>query len=144
MTDTETPKPTRGRPVEYRPEFCQACIDFMGQGFSLTAFAGSIGFCGETMTAWQATYPEFSKAVRMGRAARLQWLERGLHKAEGAQVTAKIFALKCACPDEWRDVQRTELTGKDGKDLIPSKLEELPDEYLIPVYKRAHALAGSN
>ena len=35
-----------GRPSEYRPEYCQAVIDFMAQGFWLTAFAASDP-CGE-------------------------------------------------------------------------------------------------
>ena len=37
------PKPegyTFGRPTEYRPEYCQRAIEFMKQGYSVTALAG--------------------------------------------------------------------------------------------------------
>jgi hypothetical protein len=34
-------------------------------------------------------------------------------------VTAQIFWLKNRNPERWRDIKQTELTGKNGKDLIP-------------------------
>lgn len=89
----------------------------MGQGYSKTAFAGSIGVCLDTLLEWASIYPEFSLAVKEGQAARTGCLERGLLDGAqlGPQVTARIFALKNAAPDEWRD--RREVTGADGGPL---------------------------
>ena len=42
-------------------------------------------------------------------------------------VTAQIFWLKNRQPHLWREKQLTEITGKDGKDLIPSIVIELID-----------------
>lgn len=36
-------------------------------------------------------------------------------------TTAGIFWLKNRHPEKWRDAQKMELTGKDGKDLIPAR-----------------------
>lgn len=97
-----------GRPSEYKPDFCNAVIDFMSKGYSLTAFAGSIRMARDTVYDWCKKYPDFSDAVNQARATRITKLESGLFEAEGSQVTAHIFALKNACPAEWKDVQHVE------------------------------------
>jgi len=104
-----------GRPSKYLPTFANECIEFMAQGYSLTAFAGEIGVSRETVYEWERSIPEFSDAVKKARAKRVGALERGLLTQEnGPSVTARIFALKNACPDEWREKQQVEHTGKDG------------------------------
>jgi hypothetical protein len=45
----------------------------MGQGFSLTAFAGSISVARSTINEWMAANPEFSEAARVGQAKRARW-----------------------------------------------------------------------
>lgn len=103
-----------GRPSEYTPEIAEHCRAFMGQGYSLTAFAGEIGVNRDTVVDWQKKFPEFSEAVKDGQAARTKILETGLMREDlaGPQITARIFALKNASPEEWRD--RVEHTGADG------------------------------
>lgn len=110
-------KCNQGRPSEFKPEFCDLVVNFMSQGYSLTAFAGSIGKSRECVYNWERTIPSFSDAVKAARAARIAKLESGLFQADGSQVTAHIFALKNACPAEWREINRTELTGADGDPL---------------------------
>jgi hypothetical protein len=84
-------------------------IDFMAQGFSLTAFAGSIRVAKDTIYEWIKVHAQFSDAVSRARAARVLWLETKLLRSrKGAETTAAIFALKNACPDEWRDLKQTE------------------------------------
>ena len=83
----------------------------MGQGFSLTAFAGHIGVSKETVYQWARQHPEFSDAVTRARPKRLAHLERQLLAGEtGPKVTAFMFALKNADADEWRDKQQVEST----------------------------------
>lgn len=128
--------PKMGRPSKYRPEFCEEVVAFMGEGYSLTAFAGKIGVCGDTVRQWQHDHPDFSVAVKKGQAARTMRLETTLIAGEtGPKVTAHIFALKNAAPEEWRDRQNIEHTGKDGgpiqtevtsaRDILASKLDRL-------------------
>jgi transposase-like protein len=98
-----------GRPTEYRPEYCEAVQAYMGQGYSLTAFAGSIRVARDTVYNWVKLYREFSDAVARARGARVAALEIKLLKSrKGAETSAAIFALKNADPTEWRDLKHTE------------------------------------
>ena len=93
-----------GRPTKYKPEYCQQVIDFMSKGYSLTAFAGNILVAFSTIQEWEKAHEAFSAAIKIGKAARTGILEKELlEKENGPQVTARIFALKNAAPDEWRE-----------------------------------------
>lgn len=113
-----TPRPV-GRPTKYEPRFCEAVIEDMGEGYSLTAFAGLIGVNRDTINAWMAQFPEFSEAVTRAKAARLRNWEDAAIKMRtngggpgGATIT--VFGLKNMGGDEWSDTTKHELTGKDG------------------------------
>jgi len=101
-----------GRPSKYDPAFCDDVINVMATGLSLTAFAGDIGVHRGTINEWMATHPEFSEAVRVAKAKRTASLEKGMLGAEsGPAVTARMFALKNADPEEWREKQHVEHSG---------------------------------
>jgi len=101
-----------GRPTKYSAAYCAEVINTMATGLSLTAFAGDIGVSRDTVNEWQHVHPEFSDAVKVAKAKRTAALERGMLNAEsGPAVTARIFALKNADPDEWRDKQNIEHSG---------------------------------
>lgn len=103
---------TAGRPTKYEPEFCQRCIDFMGLGYSLTAFAGELGVARHTINDWMAAHPEFLQATRIGQATRTKSLEATLIAGEtGPKVTGHIFALKNADPEGWKDKREYEVPG---------------------------------
>lgn len=101
-----------GRPSTYDPAYCEIVLDKMGEGFSKTAVAGFIGIARSTLHEWCDTFPEFSDAVKRGEALRTAKLESDLLTAtEGPKVTSRIFALKNAAPDEWRDKREVEHQG---------------------------------
>lgn len=103
-----------GRPSKYDPSFCDQVEDIMRRGFSRMAAAGEIGVCYDTLTAWMDAHPEFLQAVKRGQAARAMKLETDLLDADsGPRVTSRIFALKNAAPEEWRDKVVSEHVGKD-------------------------------
>ncbi len=107
-----------GRPTKYKPEYAEAALGFMAQGFSKTATAGKLGVCVNTLKGWTKDNPEFLTAIKDGEAARTAFLEETLLAApDGPTVTSRIFALKNAAPDEWRDKREHEHTGKDGANL---------------------------
>jgi hypothetical protein len=101
------PKPAGyvfGRPTLYRPEYCEAVISFMSEGYDLTAFAGSISVSRDAVYDWMVRYPDFHHAVQVATAKRLHALQRKLLTTKvGVGVTAAIFALKNAAPDDWQD-----------------------------------------
>lgn len=104
-----------GRPSEYDPKFCAVLIDCMAEGYSKMAAAGRIGVTYQTLRNWMEVHPEFFEAVKLGEVLRTEKLEHGLLSAEtGPQVTSRIFALKNAAPDEWKDKVQSELSGPDG------------------------------
>ena len=105
----------RGRPSKYKAEYCEEVKEFMGQGCWLTAFAGSIGCGRETIYEWERAIPEFSDAISIARAKRVQWLEEELLRAiDGPTVNALILALMNACPAEWRTNITHEITSAGG------------------------------
>lgn len=115
--------PKIGRPSEYDPAFCDAVIAAGAQGYSLTAFAGMIGVHRDTLYAWGEVHPAFSDAMKRHKAVRVHRLEFGLlNSASAPVVTAHIFALKNACPEEWRDKVVQELTGPNGG---PMQVQEI-------------------
>jgi hypothetical protein len=97
-----------GRPSEYDPIYCSQVIDYMAQGYSLTAFAGSIRKARDTVYEWIKVHREFSDAVARARSSRVAALEvKLLRSRKGAETSAAIFALKNADPVEWRDLKYT-------------------------------------
>jgi transposase-like protein len=103
-----------GRPSGYKPEFGEEVESFMEAGYSKMAAAGKIGVCYNTLKSWMEQHPEFLTAVKRGEAKRAMKLEADLLDADsGPKVTSRIFALKNAAPDEWRDKHTTEHVGKD-------------------------------
>jgi hypothetical protein len=122
-----------GRPTLYRPEYCQRAIDYMGQGYSVTALAGHLGMSKDAIYDWINHYPDFCHAVNMGRAARVAALEaKLLSTSHGVGVTAAIFALKNADPDEWQDRYNTEST-------VNVRVERIPDHELMRIASTARA-----
>jgi hypothetical protein len=124
-----------GRPTLYRPEYCQRAIDYMGQGYSVTALAGHLGMSKDAIYDWINHYPDFCHAVNMGRAARVAALEaKLLGTSQGVGVTAAIFALKNADPDEWQDRYHTE-------SKVNVSIEQMSDEELLAIISKANAPA---
>jgi hypothetical protein len=132
-----------GRPTEYREEFNEqaeklctifgACDKKLGKFFKVSK---------TTITNWKSTYPEFLASIKKGkdifdaenveaslleRACGYQHEEIKYFAHEGVvtdervvikqyppETTAAIFWLKNRHPDRWKDVKRSEVTGKDG------------------------------
>ena len=95
-----------GRPTKYDPAFCDAVIDFLSEGYSVTAWAGSIRVARSTVYKWAEEFPEFSDALNIGQAASALWWENTLRlnaqTGEG-NATSSIFGLKNRAADDWRD-----------------------------------------
>lgn len=103
-----------GRPSKYDPSFCDGVRDFLRDGYSVAAFAGSIGVSYSTVKLWEQEHPEFSAAVKEARAAAVLWWEqrnRNLAMTGEGNATAIIFGLKNRAPEEWRDKTETEHSG---------------------------------
>ena len=91
------------RMAPFSAAYCEQLVEFMGRGYSLTAFAGEIGVTRATLEAWREKHPTFARAVARGQARRARVLEDHLLAAKGATAFgAHMEALKTAAPDDWR------------------------------------------
>lgn len=129
-----------GQPTKYKPVYCQMLIKKMGQGFSYTAFAGSIRVAVETCYGWEKVHPEFLKAKKQAFAARVAKLEHDLLETTNkAVVTSRIFALKNAGPHEWRDRHEVEHSGEVTINSMVAGLQSIQARR-----QAAHADSGRN
>lgn len=105
-----------GRPTDYRPAMGEEILAMMAQGFSLQAAAAELGVHRQRVYEWMERHPEFADIVKVAQGKRVLKLERDLlSAADGPTVTSRIFALKNASPEEWREKVTQEISGPDGK-----------------------------
>jgi hypothetical protein len=106
----------------------------MSDGYDITAFAGSIGVSRDAVYDWMARHPAFGHAVKVGQAARLLALQRKLLTTHiGVGVTAAIFALKNAAPDDWQDRYNTETK-------ITHRIEQVSDAELLSIIAQSRTI----
>jgi hypothetical protein len=132
-----------GRPTKYDPAYCDKVIKYCAEGYSLTAFAGSIRVSRDTITEWEAKHPEFSAAGKIARAARAQWWEGKLRaagtspKSSSGRTVSIIFALKNVDPREWSDQTIHRHVGFDGGAVRVERVErmviDVSPEYAEPI-----------
>jgi len=143
-----------GRPTDYRPEYAAQAEKLCKLGATDKELADFFEVHEDTVNAWKTAHEEFSVSVKAGKqladanvAERLYERAMGFeHDSEEIKVvegaiervpirkiyppdtTAAIFWLKNRQKDKWRESSRTELTGADGKDLIPINIIMPPGE----------------
>lgn len=115
-----------GRPSDYKPEYCDLVIQHMKEGASLTSFAASINCARSTINVWMEANPEFSEAVKAGKAHCAAWWEMVGRKNAvegGGNATLVIFGLKNMAGDDWREKQEIDHTSSDGS-MTPKSIHD--------------------
>jgi hypothetical protein len=92
-------KSNAGRPTDYNKKYCNQIIRWMGQGNSITGFAGKIGVSKDTIYEWIKVHPEFSDSIKKGRAKTVKFLEQVgtlgmMGKIPNFNAAAWIFTMK--------------------------------------------------
>ena len=103
-----------GRPSKYSPAYCDLVIEHMSDGASLTSFAAEIGVARSSINEWMENHPEFSEAVKIGKAKCAAWWEKlGRSNAVSGDgnATLVIFGLKNMGAEDWREKQEVEHSG---------------------------------
>lgn len=104
-----------GRPSHYKPEYCEAIIEFMKDGSSVTAFAASINQSKETVYGWarDGKYPDFAVAMEVARSkSEAHWEKiiklKTVKKTEGSD-SLLIFWMKnrFGWSDKKTDLEKT-------------------------------------
>jgi hypothetical protein len=119
MAAKHSPRPV-GRPSLYRPEYCAAVESFMADGFSLTAFAGSIGVTRATLHEWKREHPEFFDAISRGKAKQLLWWERAAQNVASGNggpgaSSMVMFCLRNIDSGEWKDTRELRHAGPNAE-----------------------------
>ena len=103
-----------GRPSSYRPGLCDRIIELMAEGRSLDGCAALLGVHPDSIYERQKVHPDFSDAVRAGRAAATAfWESRLLVLAQGGAGNAQ--------PIQW--ALRNRSRAASGWDHAHAKLE---------------------
>ena len=94
------------RPTLYDPAYCDAVIEHMAEGASLTSFAATIRVSRDTISQWMAVHEEFSVSANIGKALCASWWEkvnRGIARNGGGTGSAQACALglKNMARDDW-------------------------------------------
>ena len=115
----------RGRKSVFRPEYiliAKACARF---GAIEDEIANELNIGPATLDRWKQKYPEFRCALKAGKEASDDRVERSLYQlaigwnGQPPNATACIFWLKNRRKDRWRDVQQ--LQGGVGHYIISDR-----------------------
>ena len=116
-----------GRPTSYRQEYCQVAIDYLSEGYSVTALAGHIGVSRSTVFLWAEKHEEFSDSLKTGQALAAEWWENRLRDVAltgNGNATAAIFGVKNRSRAEWRDKHEIDHKSTDGS-MTPKVIERV-------------------
>ena len=113
---------SRGRPSEYRTEYCDQVIEMGRRGFSVVEMASTIGVSRNTLeTAWPAAHPEFLEALQLAREYSQSWWESMgrenlIMPKDAGTFQASVWSRSMAArfPRDWRENKGVELTGANG------------------------------
>jgi hypothetical protein len=139
----DDPSDKKGRPSSFKPEFVEQARKLCELGATDIEIADFFDVSDRTVYRWQLKYPEFCQALKAGKLAADDRVERSLyHRATGysydsekvfqfqgeiirapvrehvpPDTTSMIFWLKNRRPDAWRDVHKIDATLNDKRDL---------------------------
>lgn len=160
------------RPTEYKPEFVQTTQKLCEGGATDQDVADALEVDVRTLYRWKGKHPEFCQALKLGKEPANERVKHSLyHRAVGFRYveqqtikvrdsdgnehvelvevekvvppdpTSGIFFLKNRMPEEFRD--RQEITGADGKDLIPElPADEVARQLAFILAQAAHKKDG--
>lgn len=124
----------------YRPDYCQAVINYRSEGRSLAAFAGSIGITRSTLDDWMLKYPDFKEACEIAELVALgEWEDIAKRQAEGkiknGSSSTLVFMLKNRFNTDYKDKSVVEHSGNVNW-IIDTGIRRPGDEgYIEPPQK---------
>lgn len=120
MSD-DKPKRPPWRPSEYDPAYCERVVEMGEQGYSFAEMGAELGAARNTLKNWMSQYPDFLTAMEKARDASQAWWEKQgrthlINEPQGPTINASLYSRSMAArfPDDWRESQKVEHTGKDG------------------------------
>ena len=113
-----------GRPTDYRAEYCERVIALGKEGKSKAQMALILDVDCKTIDNWADAHPEFFLAFTRARDySKAWWEDKGQDNLTAQTFQTGLWSRSMAArfPDDY--AERREITGKDGKDLLPTAIE---------------------
>lgn len=112
-----------GRPTKYDPSMIEATEKYIADALptnmeipTIEGLSGVLHCDDDQINEWTKKYPEFHASIKkLKREQKKHLMLTGLFGGKEINATMAIFLLKCN--HGMVETSRTELTGKDGKDL---------------------------
>ena len=116
-----------GRPTKYSPELLNTVEGYLSEAVptnmkipTIEGVSLKLGVNTDTINEWAKLYPEFSATIRKLKSLQKEYLtEIGIFG--GKEINPTIVALLLKVNHDMVEVNRTELTGKDGEQLVVIK-----------------------
>jgi hypothetical protein len=122
LIESEANPNAAGRPITFKPEYCEMLIDHMKEGLSFDSFGAKVDMSRQGLYNWLEDHAEFKHAKELGSTySQLFWEKKGLHGMETRNpfnATLWIFNMKNRF--KWSD--RHEVVTKQPKDLSQEDL----------------------
>lgn len=148
--------PGRGRPSDYRPEYCETAGNMCIAGATDFEVAQALDVHVSTLYRWKAAHPEFREALRVGKDLADDRVEASMyHRAVGysypalkimqdkgspvivpytehvppSEVAGTLWLINRR-PDKWRAKQAIEHSGPNGGPIETRNADSLSDAEL--------------
>lgn len=109
------------RPTKYLPEFCDTVVELGALGKSKAQMAAALGCDRASIDRWCDEHEEFCSAIARARDLAMAWWEdqgqQGMWQSpEGEKLNPQLWSRSMAArfPDDYRESNKVELTGKNG------------------------------
>lgn len=104
-------------PYKWKKKYCEQLTEHMSKGYSLEAFAGSIGVTRDCIYKWIDRHECFKEAFEIGKSKQHMFFEgMGIHgmtgKLKNFNASVYIFTMKNKL--KWKDKIETELSSTDS------------------------------
>ena len=106
-----------GRPTDYKPEYCEAVVEWGKRGKSKAWMCASLSIADNTMRTWCDTYPEFLQAMEISQKhSQLWWEDTGQSGMLSKSIDASIWSRSMAArfPADWREKSEQTQTHNKG------------------------------
>jgi hypothetical protein len=117
MTKKKAPEDLlkRGRPTEYRPEFCELVLECGKEGKSFTQMAVKTGHDKASLMRWKEEFPEFRIALtRALEQSQCWWEEEARAHLKNRDFNAALWHKNVASRFREDYAERREITGANG------------------------------
>jgi hypothetical protein len=113
-----------GRPTKYDPAYCVTVVELGALGKSKAQMAAALGCDRASIDRWCNEHEEFCSAIARARDLAMAWWEDqgqlGMWQSpEGEKLNPQLWSRSMAArfPDDYRENNKVELTGKNGGPL---------------------------